>query len=60
MKGTSGKLPGFGESEAIADALVIADFRFESDELKVSGARFQLSGKKNKKGVMPCTLNPKP
>ena len=53
MKGTSAKLPGFGESEAIADALAIVDFRLTIDELKVSGFRFQVSGKKNKKGVMP-------
>ena len=39
MKGTSVKLPGFGEYEAIADALAIVDFRLKIDELKVSGVR---------------------
>jgi hypothetical protein len=29
MKGTSVKLPGFGEFKAVAEALAIADFRFE-------------------------------
>jgi hypothetical protein len=41
---------------------LIVDFRLQIDERhKAQGARYKVQGGvKNKKGMMPCTLNPEP